>query len=221
MGRLRSSSSLGDYMGKVGTVILTSWLSIGVMKSLHLKRKTRHPSPEELTQRALFTLITKFLSKSVIKRIIELGYQKPKKPKMTPLNAATSYNLIHAVVGNVDDPHLDLALIKFSKPIRATQKAWKPVMFPQPGKNITVSWELNPFPQKCTQLDDEAILIFYNKTSNAFEVTRSLRRDDTTGTHYLKQGAVGDEVGCYLMMVSSDKKLVAETQFLGMTNLLA
>jgi hypothetical protein len=217
MALLKSSSSLGDYVGKVGTVILTTWKSLCVMKSLHVTRRKTKVSEAELTQRQLFKLIMKLLSKTGIGSVIKLGYQEPKKPTMTPLNAASSYHLLNAVVGDAADPHLDLALMKFSKPIRPTQKIWRPILLPRVEKQITINWELNPYPQKCTQLDDRVILVLYDSEADAFQVAKTAIRSSLTYTFSLGPQMTGHKMFCYLFLVSADGKLVSETQYLGMT----
>jgi len=214
MATRRSNSPFGDYHGTVGTVVLSEWNSIPVMRSRPKKRKKKG-SLKQQQQTKMLGMVSSFLLTA--KDIINLAFQKPKLAKMTLYNAAVSYHMENAVFGNPDNPQLNLSKVKLSCPIRQTEPAWNPGLLLEPGGKITVTWEQNPFPQKCTQLNDKVNIVFYYANSRRFSLHRNYCvRSDSSYTYTVKQGKSGDEVYCYMFMLSQDGKLVSETEYLGM-----
>lgn len=218
MATRRNASMLGDFNGRIGTVVLSSWKRVSTMRGVPVINKNKKPSEKRAYQNDVFSKVMNFLRSAA--DVISIGFQEPKKAKMTALNAATSFHLLNAIVGDPADPYIDLAKVKFSCPIWSTQSAWNPVLFAEEGKKITVTWELNPFPQKCTQLSDKVFLLFYDKQKDRFltsegRVNRSAQRCSST----LMKDA-GSEIYCYMFMASADGKLVSETEYLGAVTLM-
>lgn len=217
MATRRSNSPFGDYHGTVGTVVLSEWKSIPVMRSCPTKRKKKG-SIKQQQQNKLLGMVSSFLITA--KDIINLAFQQPKLAKMTLYNAAVSYHMENAVFGNPDDPQLNLSKVKLSCPIHQTETVWNPGLFLEPGGKIIVTWEQNPFPQKCTQLSDKVNIVFYYADSGRFSLHRnSCVRSDSSYTYTVQHGKSGDEVYCYMFMLSQDGKLVSETEYLGMVSL--
>lgn len=218
MATTSGGSILGGYRGKVGTVTLSTWMSIETMRS-NVGRKKKLPSEKQLIQIGIMKLVSSFLSSLL--GVINIGYQQPKYPEMTKMNAAVKYHIKNALVGDEKNRFFDLSKIKLSKPIRSTQSAWNPVVEFNADRTIKVSWELNPYPLKSTQLDDIVILVFYHKELDRFDMRWEIRRDDLTFTYTSFTNTVGHEVCCYMLITSADKKLVSETKYLGMGTVMA
>jgi len=218
MATANGGSILGGYKGKVGTVTLSTWMSIETMRS-NMGKKKKLPSEKQLTQIGIMKLVSSFLSPLL--RIINLGYQQPKYPEMSKMNAAVSYHIKNALVGDDKNRFFDLSKIKLSKPIRSTQLAWNPLLEFNTERTIKISWELNPFPLKSTQLDDKVILVFYHKELDRFDMRSLIRRDDLTHTYTSSLSTVGHEVFCYMVLTSADGKLVSHTKYIGMGNVMA
>lgn len=217
MATKRNASVLGDYNGRVGTVVLSNWLSIDTMRARPIKRTNKKPSEKLIQQNDVFSKVMDFLRSAA--DVISIGFQKPRKAKMTALNAATSFHMLNAIVGDPADPYIDLAKVKFSCPIRATQPVWNPVLLAEAGRKITLKWELNPFPNKSTQLDDKVFVLFYDKQKDWFLTsTGYVNRNALSYSCTLMKDA-GDEIHCYMFMASADGKLVSETEYLGMVNI--
>jgi hypothetical protein len=218
MATRRSNSPFGDYHGTVGTVVLSEWNSIPVMRSRPTKRKKKG-SQKQQQQSKILGLVNMFLITA--KDIINLGFQKPKLAKMSQYNAAVSYHMQNAVFGDPADPQLNLSKVKLSCPICQTEPAWNPGLFLEPGGRIIVRWEQNPFPQKYTQLNDKVNIVFYYSNGRRFSFHRdSCVRSDSSYTYTIPYGKPGDEVYCYMFMVSQDGKRVSETEYLGMVSLV-
>jgi len=205
---------LGDYSGAIDSVVLSKWNDLDVMRSKPGKRRKKTKSKKVQKQNKAFGTVSKFLNPA--RKFIDIGYQKPKVVKMTPFSNAVSYHLEHALIGDPESPFLDLTKIKLSSPIRKTQPAWNPVLSSAAELKVTVTWELNPFPNKCTQLDDEVILVYRDSQYNVFScVPGDVRRSDLSYTQTFNKRVSGHELHWYLFLISADGKLVSETDYLG------
>ena len=209
----------GEYTGKVGNAVLSPWMNIMTLRSLPSRRK-KDKSAKLTRQNDVFKMVMRFLCNA--EGAITLGYQQTRKPGMTKMNAATSYHLLNAVIQDQEDACIDMAKIRLSKPIWLTQPAWKTSVAAEAGRIIRISWQLNPFPHKCTRLDDQAVMVIYDDQVKKFYV-RKERVDRMTMDVIMKTNPCteGNDYFCYLFMVSADGKLVSETQYLGMVTIMA
>ena len=165
-------------------------------------------------------MVSSFLTSAL--EMIAMGYQKPKVETMSAFNAAVSYHLKNAITGDPDDPAINLSMIKFSFPIRKTQSAWNPVLSLEDGNNVAIRWETNPFPHKNTELDDNVILVFYDKDRGIFQCIRDIiERSDLSFTRDFDEAYLGNELYWYMFLISADGKLVSETEYLGMVTITA
>lgn len=208
----RSGSPLGDMSGKVGPMVLTSWKSIAVVKSL--PAKTKKVSPNQESRRTLFKCVMQFLEGA--KDVIKLGYQLPKKATMSEMNMAASHHLLNAVVGEYPDYHIDLSKVKLSQPIKSTENGWKAEF--TGGKNLAceVSWELNPFPEKVTRRDDKAVAVVYDSTSGRFLYNATNERSALSCSFSDLRKFEGHDIFSWLFFISADGRFVSETKYLGM-----
>lgn len=213
MATRKNKSALGDYTGTIDTVVVSRWNNIDVMKSKPGKRRKKTTSKKLKLQNKVFKMVNNFFYSAM--DYINIGYQKPKIVKMTPFNSAVSYHMENAVVADADGPAISLPEIKLSMPIRKTQNVWNPVLTIAENK-VTVTWELNPFPQKCSQLDDTVILVYFDIAYKLFEIVAGvIKRSDLTFTKTFVNRYTGHELHWYMFLISSDKKLVSETEYLG------
>ena len=218
MATLRNNSILGDYFGAIGTVVLSKWKGIFILKSRPIKRTKKTKSGKVIQQNNVFGMVSSFLASAL--EMINLCYQGPKLATMTPFNAAVAYHLKNAFTGDPNDPGINLELIKFGFPIRKTQSVWNPMLSLGEGNNVLINWETNPFPHKNTELDDKVILVFYNKNGGVFRCIRKvIERSDLSFTEKFDRGYAGDEIYWYLFLISADGKLVSETEYLGMVTI--
>jgi hypothetical protein len=214
----KKKSILGDLRGSIDSIVLSSWNDTSTVRSKPGKRKKKTTSGKVAQQNSVFGMVSKFFRTA--KLIINAGYQQRKPVKMTPYNSALSYHLQHAVCGDPEDPAISLSKVKLSAPVRTTQSAWNPVLSCDGGNEVTVKWDLNPFPQRCTQLDDKVILVFYDKSRKMFiRLDKPIVRSDVAWTEVMPNGYQGNELYWYMFMVSADGKLVSETTYLGMVTI--
>lgn len=223
MGIRTKAPVIGDITGKVGTIVLSSWRGLNVVKEAPpSKRKSKKKVSKKLAQQnGLFKIVNQFLKldgSDVIKR----GYQLRKKEEMTPLNFATSYHMLNAVTGTYPEYSIDLSKVKFSRPLNSTQEGWNAAFTEEENGDLRVNWELNPFPQKTTQLDDEAVVVFYNASRGYFRMSENVQRSSLGYTFPIKRKSsmVGNEIFSWLFFISADGKLVSETTYLGMLKMV-
>jgi len=220
MATRKNKPAIGDYKGTIDTLVLSTWKDIDVAKSKPGKRRKKTTSVKLIQQNTIFGMVSRFFKSA--KALINLGYQQPKVVKMTKFNAAVSYHLENAVSGNPADASLILSKIKLTCPIRKTQSGWNPVLSSAAENKVTVTWEINPFPQKCTQLDDTVLLVFYDTTYKLFfSIYDVVKRSDLSYTMIFQKRFTGHEMCCYMFLVSADGKLVSETDYLGMVTIIA
>ena len=207
----RSKSILGNIQGKVGTIVLTNWKKALVVKGL--PAKTKKVSDNQEFQRKLFSYVMSFLGKAT--DIYRLGYQLPNKSSVTQMNLATTYHMANAVVGNYPDFGMDLSKIKFTNAIRPTENGWNAQITGRKNSNTEVTWEINPFPEKVTQLDDQAVVVLYDSFENGFLLYNKgvQRRSLNFVINY--HTIAGHEIFYWLFFISADGKFVSETEYLG------
>lgn len=221
MAKITPQSVLGDLHGRIGAIIVTNWKIIGIVKSLPSKRKGKL-SIKQLRQIELFEIVTGFLNKvHNTGNVIEDGYQVPKKVSKTAMNLATSYNMLNAFNDDGTNYTIDFPKVKFSDPIRSTENGWNAQFFRNEEGMLGVRWELNLFPEKNTNLDDQAVMIFFNSTQNMFLSLQRASRSSLGNSFNSDSSDTGDEIFCWLFFISADGKLVSETEYLGMITITA
>ncbi len=215
-------SAMGDFTGKVGNSVMVVWRDLFVIKATPSSHRRTASAKKKAPYKAKFKCVMDFLCGADADKVFNMGFQLPKKSRMTALNAATSYHLLNAIEGEFPDYEINLAKVKFSQPRVILESGYKGMV--ECGKDFYVAlrWELNPFPDKSTQYDDKAIIISYNKTMDNFEVQDDCIRRDALGFNFSRNlGRAGDDIFTWLFFISDDKKRVSETQYLGQITLMA
>lgn len=214
MARSNDSAPLGRFRGNIGPYIFTVYRGIQVVKSKPKKRnKRRKPKASQVEKNKIFSAVQRILS--LVKSDINIGFQLPKNSGRSSFNAAMSYHLEYALTDGVRETTLDLTKLKFSDPQKQLQGAWNVGINYAADGNLTVSWELNPTPQKETRMDDCVRLLFYQKDIKTFFTPYGLQRNDLCYTFDLARISESREIYCYLYLYSADLKRVSETEFLG------
>lgn len=147
--------------------------------------------------------------------------QLPKNISKTHMNLASSFHMKNTIINVEDKCYIDLAKVKFSQPIKLTQQAWNPALSAEEGRKVTITWELNPYPQKCSQPDDEVIIVIYNRNEDLYLVNWAVgRREMLTYTYMAHKQHIGHDLFCYMFIASANSKLISETEYLGMVTVL-
>jgi hypothetical protein len=215
MGKNKSRSVLGDYSGKVGTVVLYNYRGTPVMKPL--PAPSQEPaSGKQLEQRAIFSMVKTLLTS--LKKVIHTGFQVPRKSRKAPFDMAMSYHMKNCILHLAEGPSFQLEKLKLSNPVKRLQSVWKPVASVAENNTLILNWELNPYPQKDVQLSDKVYIVVYDATINRFS-TFSCRRSDLGFSYSFIKEFAGHELYSYLFLTSADAKLVSETEYLGKVNL--
>lgn len=214
-------SVMGDFKGKVGDAVMVAYKGMFVIKSKPVSYRCSANVKKQGSSKAIFKSVMEFLN-SVGSDVFHIGFQLPKKSRMTALNAATSYHLLHALEGEFPDYRIDLTKVKFSRPLLSLENGYQAVVENGEKFYVALRWGLNPFPAKSTQLDDKAVIVTYNTNRNNFDVSEDHPRRDALGFELLRNlGKAGDELYIWLFFISDDKKRVSETQYLGTITLIA
>lgn len=140
---------------------------------------------------------------------------------MTRLNMATSFLMKNAIVEEGGKMYIDLPKVKFSKPIWLTQAAWNVKVIADEGRKMTISWEWNPYPEKCSLPDDRVIIIAYNRNNQRCIVAPAeTLRKQLAYTYTALSNEAGHTYVHYMFLASSTGKLVSDTVYLGMVTVM-
>lgn len=211
----KDDSIIGHTRGKIGPVTLTTWKKLNIIKSNIARKQGTKQTEKQILQNEIFKLIIQFFTPA--KPVINTGFQLPKNISKTQMNLASSFHMKNTIINVGDKRYIDLAKVKFSQPIKLTQQAWNLALTAEKGRKITITWELNPYPQKCSQPDDEVMIVIYNRNKDLYLVNWAVgRRDMLTYTYLVNKRHVGDDLFCYMFIASANGKLISETEYLGM-----
>lgn len=222
MGKVTPRSLLAGSRGRIGPVVVTGWLAIDVIKGRpsRKRKKGKKQTEGQLAQQEIFGKVMYLLTP--VQKLINVGFQQPRNPTSMPVNAAVSLTRTTAVFSIEGKEYIDLSKIKLSKPIHRTETTWNPVVKAEAGRKITVSWELNPFPEKCTRLDDRMLIAFFDQEMNVFSMTHgTAERSACTFSNIRARNTLGHEIFVYTFLVSADGKLVSDTDCLGPVTVIA
>ncbi len=215
----KDDSIIGHTTGKIGPVTLTTWKKLNIVKSNIVRKRGTKQSEKQILQNEIFKLILQFFTPA--KLVIDTGFQLPKNISKTHMNLATSFHMKNTIINVEDKCYIDLAKVKFSQPIKLTKQAWNPALSAEEGRKVTITWELNPYPQKCSQPDDEVIIVIYNRNEDLYLVNWAVgRRDMLTYTYLAHKQHIGHDLFCYMFIASANSKLISETDYLGMVTVL-
>src|SRR5688572_9457477 len=113
MGKF-SNGIFGNFYGKIGNVVGSSWRGIDYLRSLPKLNKNRQPSEKQLEQQARFALMTGFLNP--LRDVLDIGYQNYASG-VTAYNSALSANITNAISGIYPALTPDYSLVQLSRGI--------------------------------------------------------------------------------------------------------
>ena len=145
---------LGGFSGKVGSVVGTNWRNVDVMRGRSRKRRSGSETPEQIEQRAKFSLATKFLT--AISAVIAFGFKNLSRNE-------TGYNIALAVTLKAVKGTFPELFIDYTKTL-VTKGKLKNAMIPvasslEPG-TINFNWTDNSGLSDVMS-DDQALLVAY------------------------------------------------------------
>ena len=200
---------LGNFRGKVGTVIGSNWKSINYMKSLPGKRKGM-PSSAQVEQQLKFALMLRF--HEAFQSLLTLTFANSSK-SMTPVNYALGRNIKGAINGVYPEFSIDYHKVLLSKG-KLDAVGGASVEGNGAGK-IKFSWIDNSDEYGLSNTDDKAVLIAYCAETN--RAVYSLNN----GTRSLETAIMnvslftGKAVETWLAFVTKDGVRFSDSVYLG------
>lgn len=206
----------GSFSGKIGTVVGAKWRKLNVARSVPSK-SSKAATETQLSQRAKFALVTKFLSP--VRDSINLGYQHPAS-NLSPMNAAVKYHLENAVTGVYPDFKIDYTRVLLSKGRSAMENSANATVLPG-SKFIDIKWDNPLFESKQTLPTDVAQIVLYVPSVQRYRVFNEGTVRSAKGLKMEVSSAfVGQKVHCWLFFASADQKLVSECNYIGEVTVL-
>ena len=195
MGKI-NQGVLGPVSGKVGNVVGATWRGIDYLRIL--PANVHNPrTPAQTSQRAKFLLTLRFVQPLL--DFVKIGY-KGYAVGMSAYNAAMSYIVKNAVIGEYPDQEIDFSKVLVSRGnLRGVVAAT--ATSPE-ARKIQVTWEDNSELGGASP-NDTAIVVVFN--GEKMDVSRSLEagvRSDGQAEITLPTAYVGDTVQVFLAFTS-------------------
>lgn len=125
------------------------------------------PTPLQMDQRLKFGLFASWLS--WVKPVLDIGFAKF-DAKMSPYNAAVSYNMLHAITGVSPNFLINYPKVFFSR--GRQEMLINPMIVTDAGAVINVSWD-SQLSYEYSQPTDMVSLIVYNVNEDRFVVQKN------------------------------------------------
>jgi hypothetical protein len=212
--------AMGPVNGKIGTLIASKWKKTFVAKGLSAKSKKPASLPQA-DHRAKFGVVTKMLGR--VSELIIVGYQNATNGNNTAMNVASKWHLANAVIGTYPDYEIDLPKLTLSvgKPTQV-ENAYYSTLTAAAERLITVSWKVNPYKPAKTLETDKLTVLLYDEEKDRFITFNGIAsRSALKAEMDLPEVYEGDTLHVWIFFVSADGKLVSETNYLGVIEVLA
>jgi len=214
MGKF-SKGIFGNFSGKVGHVVGSSWRGIDYLRSLPKVKKNRQASEAQLEQQARFALMTGFLNP--LRDVLAIGY-KNGGSAATPYNIALSDNIKTAIKGIFPAIELDYTLVQLSRGIMPV--GINPAALAVSGGIIEFTWENNAGKGRALPTDQAVALIFCPELSEfEYSVGQASRVDEALSIELPPEFA-GKDVETYIFWVSVNGKEITPTFYTGRKTVL-
>lgn len=203
MGKI-SQGILGGFSGKVGSVVGANWKGINYMRSKAVS--VANPRTEgQVRQRTKFSVTLSFLQP--LTDFLRVGY-KMYAIKKTAFNAAMSYFINNAIIGDSPDFSIDPSKVLVSRgPLTPALNANATI---QPGE-VTVSWEDNSSSGSATS-SDKALIVVYNVSKmEAVYTTSGATRSEQSQVMTIPADWDNDILSVHLGFISEDGTKVSNS----------
>lgn len=199
----------GGFSGKVGTVIGVSWNGVDYMRGR--ASEIVNPKTEaQQNQRAKVTAMVRFLRP--MKDFLRVGFKK-QAVKMSAFNAATSYNMAHAIHGFYPDFEIDYSKVMVSQ--GKLPGAENPDVNAQENGQVVFSWEDNSLDKGAMPNDKVLLLAVDGEKGKVFTVMEGNMRMEGTQTVTLPSHFAGAEVHCYIAFRNAKQTDISESRYAG------
>lgn len=199
---------LGEFSGKVGTVVGSSWKGISYMRSLPAKKKNKKVSDTQLIQQAKFAMSIRLVK--AMGSLLSISYQEA--PGKTVKNVALSQVLAQAIGGNYPDLFIEYSQVQVAK--GSLKKADNPsVDVPAPGV-LRFNWS-DAATLGNANATDKAILVMYcPETGDTIYSADAFTRSQGTGTLDVSFFS-GKQVHTWISFRSADGMKTADSTYTG------
>ena len=196
MGKLTDGPH-GAMTGRTGKLVGRKTKN-GNILSLTPHKSNRPATEGQFQVRSELSTMSSFLVCAI--KIIRTGFKHHAK-KMTPMNAAMSYNLKHAIKRTESDFEIDYPKVMFSRGLLLEPDT--PAVAVEAGQKVIFSWVPE---QEDTAYNSEADLVSivtYNVSQNKFTTAVNKgSRGDGLYTMMLPDNFKGNMVHCYISFTS-------------------
>lgn len=200
---------LGGFSGKVGTVIGGNWNGIDFMRGIPAQIANPRTAAQQ-DQRARMATIIQFLSP--LKSFLRTGFKK-QAIKMSAFNAATSYNLTHAITGTFPDYAVDFSKLRVSQ--GKLPGALNPSVNCPASCQVQFTWEDNSS-NPGAMGDDRAVLLVFHPEKELVEYTfAGSFRAQGSQTISLPENFSGKEVQCFIAFQNASQSVISDSRWAG------
>jgi hypothetical protein len=187
----------GDFSGRVGNIVGSSWKGRSVMKIR--PAKVNNPrTPAQQANRGRFSLMGRFLSTQ--SRLIRIGWNAVAQ-NTTAFNEAMRFNLAEAIGGEHPDQFIDFSKIKLSSgqlPVPANLQAAG-----ASAQSLNLTWENNSG-QELANGSDLLMVGLYNQDSEeGYTLTGNFTREQEAALIALPDNWKNRTVEVFVFMVST------------------
>jgi len=198
----------GPFSGRVGKVVGANWRGIDYMRTVGSSPK--HWSFAQINQRLRFALAMNWLNPLLA--LINIGYQQI-KIKKTPLNAAVSYHLKHAIRAEGPDYSIDFSKAIFS--IGELLISFVREMVSLSDRMLLITWD-HMTETIYSSAADKITFIIYSPSCRQFVIFKDeAGRGDMEAVLQLPVTFAGSSVHCYLYFVNAAGDQVSTSLYLG------
>ena len=198
---------LGNFEGKVGTVVGAKWKGIEYMR--HKGRKSKKdPSASQLEQRAKFGCVIRFVN--AMTNVLSACY--PDLLKQTALNQAFSDIYNKALTGTYPSFSLDYSKVSISK--GHLHNANLPVAAAAGNGVIKFSWNDNS-DGNVANTDDKSVLAMYCPELDEVVYTLSGAQRSTGSASLNVMNYTGMVVETWIAFISANGQLVSSSRYTG------
>jgi len=199
---------LGGFSGKVGSVVGGSWKGISYMRGKAVSIKNPR-TLQQMMHRTKFAVALSVLQP--ITAFLRVGFKRYAYKK-SEFNAAMSYTIKHAIVGDYPNYEIDYEKLLVSR--GTLTGANNATATPAAGK-IKVAWEDNSGIGEAKPTDKALVLAINPEKGEAAYITDGAPRSAKTEDLMVSPYWSGDDVGVYLGFISENGKDVATSAYLG------
>ncbi|WP_010663488.1 DUF6266 family protein [Marinilabilia salmonicolor] len=199
---------LGNFYGKVGTVIGSKWKGIKYMRSLP-DPSSKPPTNRQLNQREKFRQATAFLQP--LGPVLRIGF-RTQQQKQTPINAALSDLLINAMEGEAPAFAINYERLKIAK---GNLTGARDASTNLEDSSINFSWHDNSG-EGDAHAEDDALVVAVSDTAAPLMAIGAVSRSNAAASLTVPQGTSGSIFHCYLAFAGTGERTqVSNSNYLG------